>query len=94
MRKWKKKKQGTSPSSQPPDEVITNQNVILAPPPNDNSTPPNASQEVAPRGPLSVYIDHLEDFLDQDPSQEFFDMFCETMDMAVVDIKNLSFQPR
>ncbi|GBO08323.1 hypothetical protein AVEN_246024-1 [Araneus ventricosus] len=88
------KKQGTTPSSEPPDEVITNQNAILAPPTNDNSTLPNAPQEeVTPRGPLSVYIDHLKDFLGQDPSQEFFDMFCEKMDMTVVDIKNLSFQP-
>ncbi|GBN69625.1 Retrovirus-related Pol polyprotein from type-2 retrotransposable element R2DM [Araneus ventricosus] len=93
-RKWKRKKKGTSSSSEPPDEVITNQNVVLAPPLNDNSTLPEPPQEeVAPRGPLSVYIDHLEEFLNQDPSQEFFDMFCETMDMAVVDIKNLSFQP-
>ncbi|GBL72532.1 Retrovirus-related Pol polyprotein from type-1 retrotransposable element R2 [Araneus ventricosus] len=93
-RKWKKKKNGNSPSSEPPDEVISNQNAVLAPPLIDNSSLPEPPQEeVAPRGPLSVYIDHLEDFLNQDPSQEFFDMFCETMDMAVVDIKNISFQP-
>ncbi|GBM24914.1 Retrovirus-related Pol polyprotein from type-2 retrotransposable element R2DM, partial [Araneus ventricosus] len=93
-RKWKNKKPNpVNTSSEPPDEAITDPTCVLAPPPaQSNSTPPPPPDDEQPPGPLSIYIDHLQDLLNQDPTEEFFDMFSETMEMALTDIKNLSFQ--
>ncbi|GBN43368.1 hypothetical protein AVEN_80830-1 [Araneus ventricosus] len=51
-----------------PSQIPT---CVLAPPTIDQtapSTPPQ--QEVTPPGPLTIYIDHLGDFLNQDPTEE------------------------
>ncbi|GBO35647.1 Retrovirus-related Pol polyprotein from type-1 retrotransposable element R2 [Araneus ventricosus] len=96
-RKWKRKtKTGAIASSEPPDESITDPTCILAPPapPTQSTTgQPTSEEDDQPPGPLAIYIEHLQDFLNQDPTEEFFQMFSETMDMAVSDIQNISFQP-
>ncbi|GBN77614.1 hypothetical protein AVEN_217879-1 [Araneus ventricosus] len=94
-KKWKKKK--TSPSaantSEAPDVSITDPNCVLAPPVQEptalSSTP---QQETSPPGPLSIYIDHLNDFLNQELTEELFSMFCETVEMAISEIQSISFQ--
>ncbi|GBN18188.1 hypothetical protein AVEN_36763-1, partial [Araneus ventricosus] len=93
-RKWKKKKTNSATtSSEPPDEAITDPTCVLAPPPTQSdSTQPPPPDDEQPPGPLSIYIDHLQDLLNQDPTEEFFQMFTETVEMAMTDIKNLSFQ--
>ncbi|GBN97326.1 hypothetical protein AVEN_34545-1 [Araneus ventricosus] len=74
-------------------ESITHPACVLAPsPPQSVPTQPPPLDDDQPPGPLSVYIDHLQDFLNQDPTQEFFQMFSETMATAITDIQNLSFQ--
>ncbi|GBN47906.1 hypothetical protein AVEN_64172-1 [Araneus ventricosus] len=92
-RKRKRKtKTGAIASSEPPDESITDPTCVLAPPTQSTTVQPT-SEDDQPPGPLAIYIEHLEDFLNQDPTEEFFQMFSETMDMAVSDIQNISFQP-
>ncbi|GBO37569.1 Retrovirus-related Pol polyprotein from type-1 retrotransposable element R2 [Araneus ventricosus] len=95
--KWKKKK-NPSPSaantSEPPDVSITDPHHVLAPPAQEQPAPASATQqETSPPGPLSIYIDHINDFLNQEPTEEFFSMFCETVEMAVTEIQTISFQP-
>ncbi|GBM65971.1 hypothetical protein AVEN_152184-1 [Araneus ventricosus] len=92
--KWKRKKRPTAAnSSEPPDESITDPKCVLATPIQDQTAPSAPpQQEVTPPGPLSIFIDHLDDFLNQDPTEDFA-MFCETVDMAVTEVQSLSFQP-
>ncbi|GBN27422.1 hypothetical protein AVEN_131163-1 [Araneus ventricosus] len=95
-KKWRRKKKSVvASSSEPPDEAITDPQFVLGPPlvePEAQPLPPQ--DEGSSNGPLSISISHIEDFLNQDPTEEFFHMFCETVEMAVADIQNISFQQK
>ncbi|GBO38830.1 Retrovirus-related Pol polyprotein from type-2 retrotransposable element R2DM [Araneus ventricosus] len=94
--KWRKKKtNNAATSSEPPDEAISDPQYVLGPPLDEPDAQPAPPQdESSSNGPLSIYIEHMQDFLNQDPTDEFFGMFCETVDMAIADIQNISFQQR
>ncbi|GBN97321.1 hypothetical protein AVEN_34540-1 [Araneus ventricosus] len=75
-----------------PDESISDPTVPLAalPSPSDNNqAPPVASPQPEP-GPLAIYIQALEAILQQDPSDEVFVHFCETVEQAVSEVQKIS----
>ncbi|GBN73650.1 Retrovirus-related Pol polyprotein from type-1 retrotransposable element R2 [Araneus ventricosus] len=93
-KKFKRKKKVDLPVPDLPDESITDPVFALAPPPEDvNPSNEDVQDDVPVPGPLSIYIEHIEDIINQDPSQEFFEYFCQAIEMAVVEVQNISFQP-
>ncbi|GBL64275.1 hypothetical protein AVEN_269518-1 [Araneus ventricosus] len=75
-----------------PDEAISDPSVSLAAPhvpPGDVPAPPTAPPQPVP-GPLSIYIQALEAILQQDPSDEVFVHFCETVEQAVSEVQKIS----
>ncbi|GBO25818.1 Retrovirus-related Pol polyprotein from type-1 retrotransposable element R2, partial [Araneus ventricosus] len=95
-KKFKRKKKGDLPVTDIPDESITDPVFALAPPPPpevDNPPYEETQEDVPVPGPLSIYIEHIEDIINQDPTEEFFEYFCQAIEMAVAEVQNISFQP-
>ncbi|GBN94615.1 hypothetical protein AVEN_28277-1 [Araneus ventricosus] len=94
-KKFERKKKGDLPAPDIPDESITDPVFALAPPPPEVDIPPNEEiqGDVPVPGPLSIYIEHIEDIINQDPTEEFFEYFCQAIEMAVAEVQNISFKP-
>ncbi|GBO17072.1 Retrovirus-related Pol polyprotein from type-1 retrotransposable element R2 [Araneus ventricosus] len=85
----KGRRQDTRQNPNQPDENITDPSVLLAP------SLPNAQAEDIPPpepepGPLTIFCTSLQSFLQEDPSDEAFANFCDTIDQAISEVQKIA----